>query len=114
MTDKSDQAPRVPAQRLLMPVTMQLAPRDSDWVAQNLDTLQKMGIGIESFGPATWKIDAIPQFLKGSDPAPLFREIIDELRQTSAATSRHCERAKRRASMGRRCRSQSARVDSDR
>ena len=78
----------VPAQRLLMPVTMQLAPRESDWVAQNLDTLQKMGIGIEAFGPATWKIDALPQFLKGNDPAPLFREIIDELRQTSAATSR--------------------------
>jgi DNA mismatch repair protein MutL len=78
----------VPAQRLLMPVTMQLAPRDSDWVAQNLDTLQKMGIGIESFGPATWMIDAIPQFLKTSDPAPLFREIIDELRQTSTSTSR--------------------------
>jgi DNA mismatch repair protein MutL len=78
----------VPAQRLLMPVTMQLAPRDSDWVAQNLDTLQKMGIGIESFGPATWKIDALPQFLKGNDPAPLFREIIDELRQTSATSSR--------------------------
>ncbi len=82
------EAQGVPAQRLLMPVTMQLAPRDSDWVAQNLDTLQKMGIGIEAFGPATWKIDALPQFLKGSDPAPLFREIIDELRQTSAATSR--------------------------
>jgi DNA mismatch repair protein MutL len=78
----------VPAQRLLMPVTMQLAPRDSDWVAQNLETLQKMGIGIESFGPATWKIDALPQFLKGNDPAPLFREIIDELRQTSATSSR--------------------------
>ena len=78
----------VPAQRLLMPVTMQLAPRDSDWVAQNLDILQKMGIGIETFGPATWKIDALPQFLKGNDPASLFREIIDELRQTSASTSR--------------------------
>jgi DNA mismatch repair protein MutL len=78
----------VPAQRLLMPITMQLAPRDSDWVAQNLDTLQKMGIGIEAFGPATWKIDALPQFLKSDDPAPLFREIIDELRQASAASSR--------------------------
>ena len=82
------EAQGVPAQRLLMPVTMQLAPRDSDWVAQNLDTLQRMGIGIEAFGPATWKIDALPQFLKSADPAPLFREIIDELRQTSAATSR--------------------------
>jgi len=78
----------VPAQRLLMPVTMQLAPRDSDWVAQNIETLQKMGIGIESFGPGTWKIDSLPQFLKGSDPAPLFREIIDELRQASGTSSR--------------------------
>jgi len=78
----------VPAQRLLMPVTMQLAPRDSDWVAQNLDTLQKMGIGIDSFGPGTWKINALPQFLKGNDPAPLFREIIDELREASAGSSR--------------------------
>jgi len=78
----------VPAQRLLMPVTMQLPPRDCDWIAQNLDTLQKMGIGIDSFGPGTWKIDALPQFLKGNDPAPLFREIIDELRETSATSSR--------------------------
>jgi len=78
----------VPAQRLLMPVTMQLSPRDSDWILQNMDTLQKMGIGIEPFGPATWKLDALPQFLKGYDPAPLFREIIDELRETSATSSR--------------------------
>ena len=78
----------VPAQRLLMPVTMQLAPRDSDWITQNLDTLQRMGIGIDSFGPGTWKIDALPQFLKGHDPAPLFREIIDELRETGATSSR--------------------------
>ncbi|HEX4086518.1 MAG TPA: DNA mismatch repair endonuclease MutL, partial [Chthoniobacteraceae bacterium] len=78
----------MPAQRLLMPITMQLAPRDSDWVAQNIETLQKMGVGIEAFGPGTWKIDALPQFLKSTDPAPLFRAIIDELRQTSNATSR--------------------------
>jgi DNA mismatch repair protein MutL len=78
----------VPSQRLLMPVTMQLAPRDGDWVAQNLATLQRMGIGIEAFGKGTWKIDALPQFLKGYDPAPLFREIIDELREAGAGSSR--------------------------
>ena len=82
------EAKGVPAQRLLMPVTLQLAPRDSDWVGQNVETLQKMGIGIEAFGPGTWMIDALPQFLKGSDPGPLFREIIDELRQASGSSSR--------------------------
>src|SRR5438045_4643108 len=47
----------VPAQRLLMPLTIQLGPRDGDWIAGNLATLQKMGIGIEPFGAGTWKID---------------------------------------------------------
>ncbi len=78
----------VSAQRLLMPLTIQLNPRDGDWIAQNLSTLQKMGIGIEPFGAGTWKIDTLPQFIRSSDPLPLLRDIIDELRQTSATTSK--------------------------
>jgi DNA mismatch repair protein MutL len=79
----------VPAQRLLMPLTIQLNPRDSDWISLNLATLQKMGIGIEPFGAGTFKIDALPQFLRaGSDPLQLLRDIIDELRETSTHTSR--------------------------
>ena len=79
----------VPAQRLLMPLTIQLSPRDADWILQNLATLQKMGIGIEPFGASTFKVDALPQFLRaGSDPLSLLRDIIDELRETSAHTSR--------------------------
>ncbi len=78
----------VPAQRLLMPLTIQLAPRDADWIAQNLPTLHKMGIGIEAFGAGTWKIDTLPQFIRATDPLPLLRDIIDELRQTSVNTSK--------------------------
>jgi DNA mismatch repair protein MutL len=78
----------VPSQRLLMPLTIQLGPRDGDWIAQNLATLQKMGIAIEPFGAGTWKIDALPQFIRATDPLPLLRDIIDELRQTSVHTSK--------------------------
>ena len=78
----------VPAQRLLMPLTIELGPRDGDWISQNLETLQKMGIGIEPFGAGTWKIDALPQFIRGGDPVLLLRDIIDELRQTSVNTSK--------------------------
>ena len=78
----------VPGQRLLMPVTMQLGPRDSDWVAQNLPTLQKMGIGMEGFGAGTWKLDTLPQFVRSSEPQHLLREIIDELRDVSSQTSK--------------------------
>ena len=52
----------VPCQRLLMPLTIQVTPRDADWIQQNLPTLQKMGIGLEPFGAGTFKIDTLPQF----------------------------------------------------
>jgi DNA mismatch repair protein MutL len=78
----------VPSQRLLIPLTIQVSPRDHDWIMQNTDTLQKMGIAIEQFGAGTFKIDALPQFIRALDPLQLVRDIIDELRQTSTATSK--------------------------
>lgn len=78
----------VPSQRLLMPLTLQLGPRDSDWVAQNLETLQKMGLGVEGFGQGTWKIDSIPQFVHGAEPQQLLHDIIDELKEVSSQSSK--------------------------
>lgn len=78
----------VPTQRLLLPLTLQVTPKDSDWLSRNGDLLQRAGIGLEPFGPATFKIDTLPTFLRTSDPAQLVREMIDDLRETSATTSR--------------------------
>jgi DNA mismatch repair protein MutL len=78
----------VPTQRLLMPLNIQVSPRDADWLAQNLPALHKMGIGIEPFGTGTFKIDALPQFIRTTDPLQLVHDIIDELKQTSATSSK--------------------------
>ncbi|MDD5351460.1 MAG: DNA mismatch repair protein MutL, partial [Chthoniobacteraceae bacterium] len=78
----------VPSQRLLMPMTLQLGPRDSDWVAQNLETLQKMGIGVEGFGQGTWKLDSLPQFVRAEEPQQLLHDIIDELKEVSSQSSK--------------------------
>jgi len=78
----------VPSQRLLIPQTLQLGPRDSDWVEQNLETLQKMGIGVEGFGAGTWKLDSIPQFVRSDEPQQLLRDVIDELREVSSQSSK--------------------------
>jgi DNA mismatch repair protein MutL len=78
----------VPCQRLLMPLTIQVTPRDADWIQQNLPTLQKMGIGLEPFGSGTFKIDTLPQFLHASEPLDFIRDVIDELRETSSASSK--------------------------
>ncbi len=78
----------VPSQRLLIPLTLQVSPRDADWLANNLPTLHRAGIALEPFGAGTFKIDSLPTFLRGSEPLQLVREIIDELRETSAQTSK--------------------------
>ena len=78
----------VPTQRLLLPLTLQVSPRDADWITHHLDVLNRAGIGLEPFGNGTFKIDSLPTFLRGSEPSQLLREIIDDLRDTSAQTSK--------------------------
>jgi DNA mismatch repair protein MutL len=73
----------VPTQKLLLPQTFDVPPRDADWIEQNLPVLQRMGIGIESFGPGTFKIDNLPSFLDVSDGAQFMRKVIDDLKSAS-------------------------------
>ena len=77
----------VPTQKLLLPQTFDVPPRDADWIEQNLSVLQKMGIGIESFGPDTFKIDSLPSFLDVSDAAQFMRKVIDDLKSASNSAS---------------------------
>ena len=77
----------VPTQKLLLPQTFDLPPRDADWIERNLSTLEKMGIGIESFGPNTFKIDSLPAFLNVLDPAQFMSKVIDDLRSASNSSS---------------------------
>ena len=73
----------VPTQKLLLPQTFDVPPRDADWIERNLSVLQKMGIGIESFGPDTFKMDRLPSFLDVSDAAQFMRKVIDDLKSTT-------------------------------
>ena len=78
----------VPTQRLLLPFTLQVPPKDADWLEQHLEVMNRAGIGLEPFGGGTFKIDALPQFLKADDPSQMLRDMIDDLRETSAQTSK--------------------------
>jgi DNA mismatch repair protein MutL len=77
----------VPTQKLLLPQTFDMPPRDADWIEHNLSVLQRMGIGIESFGPNTFKIDSLPSFLEVSDAAQFMRKVIDDLKSASNSAS---------------------------
>ena len=77
----------VPAQKLLLPQTFDVPPRDADWIERNLSTLQRMGVGIESFGPNNFRIDSLPSFLSVSDAAQFMRKVIDDLKGTGNSAS---------------------------
>ncbi len=77
----------VPSQKLLLPQTFDLSPRDAEWVERNMSILQKMGIGIEGFGPNTFKIDCLPAFLKASDPVSFMQRVVDDLKSASNSSS---------------------------
>jgi DNA mismatch repair protein MutL len=78
----------VPTQRLLIPLTVGVTPKDYDWIATNALTLEKMGFALEPFGNSTLKIDGIPQFFRTEDPSVAIRQLVDELRSMTTTTSR--------------------------
>jgi DNA mismatch repair protein MutL len=78
----------VPIQRLLIPLTVNVTPKDYDWILTNVPTLEKMGFALEPFGDSTLKVDGIPQFFPKDDPGLAIRKLVDELRSITTATSR--------------------------
>jgi DNA mismatch repair protein MutL len=71
-----------PAQKLLLPVTLELDARDAEFLRSNLKTLHKLGLGVSEFGDKTFLIDALPPYFSLADVPGTFRKIVDELRQT--------------------------------
>lgn len=77
----------VPSQRLLMPLMLQTSPRDADILKRHLDSLARLGIEAEPFGPNTFKIEALPTFLKTDDPLAWLDQVIEELQSLSSKSS---------------------------
>jgi DNA mismatch repair protein MutL len=78
----------VPTQRLLIPLTVSVTPKDYDWIATNAQTLERMGFAMEPFGNSTLKIDGIPPYFTTDNPSVAIRLLVDELRSMTLTTSR--------------------------
>jgi DNA mismatch repair protein MutL len=65
---------------LLLPETVELAPRDAHFLQQQLPVLTRLGVGLSEFGERTFLLDALPPFVKASDPRRFVLELVDELR----------------------------------
>ncbi len=80
---------RVESQRLLMPVLVELDPREADVVERNLEHLAEAGLEISPFGGRTYQLSAVPTFLSAGDPQRFLHELIERLIHGAGGSLRH-------------------------
>ena len=69
-----------PSQKLLLPETVELPPRDAQFLREQLAALTKLGVGLNEFGERTFLLDALPPFVKAPDARRFVFDLVDELR----------------------------------
>jgi DNA mismatch repair protein MutL len=87
MLARVEQGGDAPSQRLLLPETIELAPRDAQFLRENLAALARLGVGLSEFGERTFLLDALPPFVKTPDAKQFVRELIDELKAAGQAVN---------------------------
>ncbi len=75
-------------QGLLVPVLLELDPRDLDLVLRERMALQDAGIEVEAFGGNTLQIHSLPACINVDDPRAFLGALLDELLRDSAPGAR--------------------------
>jgi DNA mismatch repair protein MutL len=69
-----------PSQKLLLPETIELPPRDAQFLREQLPELTRLGVGLSEFGERTFLLDALPPFVQVPDTRRFVFDLVDELR----------------------------------
>jgi len=80
MLNRLEQKDSAPSQKLLLPETIELPPRDAQFLREQLLALMRLGVGLSEFGERTFLLDALPPFVKAADPRRFVFDLVDELR----------------------------------
>lgn len=76
------------SQRLLVPVTLEVPPTQSDFIMQNLEGIQAVGLGLACLGGHTFMIDALPPMIKTQHIEEFFRTMLVDLMEAGGETRR--------------------------
>ena len=71
-------------QGLLIPETVDLAPKDALRVRKNLELFKQMGFGVSEFGGDSFVVDALPSCFSGVQAGPLLIEMIHGIEEAGA------------------------------
>lgn len=80
MLNRLEQHEFAPTQKLLLPETIELSPRDAQFLREQLGPLTRLGVGLSEFGERTFLLDALPAFVKVSDTRRFVLDLVDELK----------------------------------
>ena len=87
MLNRLEQNQHAPSQKLLLPATIELSARDTSFVREQLQVLGRLGVGLNEFGERTFLLDALPPFVKVTDPRRFVLELIDQLKAAGQAVN---------------------------
>ena len=80
----------VQSQPLLLPAVVDMPPPDAARLLGHAAALHRLGLDVEAFGPGAVLVRALPALLSTGgppDPAPLLRDLADELAECGEATA---------------------------
>ncbi|HEY3763332.1 MAG TPA: DNA mismatch repair endonuclease MutL [Verrucomicrobiae bacterium] len=80
MLHRLEQNEFAPSQKLLLPETIELSPRDANFLRDQLSALTRLGVGLNEFGERTFLLDALPPFVKAADARRFVLDLVDELK----------------------------------
>jgi DNA mismatch repair protein MutL len=80
MLARLEQNGTTPSQKLLLPETIELPPRDAQFLREQLTALTRLGVGLSEFGERTFLLDSLPPFVRAADPRRFVFDLVDELR----------------------------------
>jgi DNA mismatch repair protein MutL len=80
MLERLERKEQAPSQKLLLPETIELAPRDANFLRGQLEVLTRLGVGLSEFGEQTFLLDALPPFVKVGDSRRFTLDLVDELK----------------------------------
>ncbi|MDD5140613.1 MAG: DNA mismatch repair endonuclease MutL [Verrucomicrobiales bacterium] len=80
MLNRIESGGTAPSQKLLLPETIELPPRDAQFLREQLTVLTRLGVGLGEFGERTFLLDALPPFVKVSDARRFVLDLVDELK----------------------------------
>lgn len=69
-----------PSQRLLLPETVELSPRDAAFLRDQLAVLGRLGVGLSEFGDRTFLLEGLPPFVHVGNARQFVIELVDALK----------------------------------